>query len=204
MMRFRDVTRGFCIALVMVLVGGCSAPGGAAKPSLEAGAGPVAAAAPTAYRIGPEDVLHISVWQNLEMTQDVVVRPDGKISLPLIQDIRAEGRTAAELAHVIQEKLLPYVKDPDVTVIVKEVNAPKIFVTGYVAKPGTYPLRGDMSILQALATAGGLTPFASPKKIRLIRNKGGKQEIRVVNYYDLIDSGKGNYLLRSGDTLVVP
>lgn len=204
MMRFRAATRGLCITLVLLLPGACSAPARATAPSPEAGAAPAAGPAPAAYRIGPQDVLHVSVWQNLEMTQDVVVRPDGKISLPLIQDVRAEGLTAAELAQVIQQKLTPYIKDPTVTVIVKEVNAPKIFVTGYVAKPGEYPLRGDLSVLQALAMAGGLTPFASPKKIRIIRNEGGKQETRVVNYYDLINSGEGNYLLRSGDTVVVP
>jgi len=199
MTRSPSATRSLCIALVLALASACSAPGGATAPPPEGGS------APAAYRIGPEDVLHVSVWQNEEMTQDVVVRPDGKISLPLIQDIRAEGLTAVELAHVIQQKLLPYVKNPDVSVIVKEINSPKVFVTGYVAKPGTYRIaRGIMSVLQALAMAGGLTPFASPKNIRLIRNKGGKQEIRVVNYYDLIDSGNGNYLLKPGDTLVVP
>ena len=161
-------------------------------------------AAETGYRIGPEDVLHVSVWENEELTLDVVVRPDGKISLPLIQDVQAEGMTSKELADRIHQKLLPYIKNPAVTVIVKEINAPKFFVTGYVTRPGTYPLRGDMSVLQALSTAGGFTQFASPKKIRLIRNVNGKQEIRIINYHELIESGEGNYVMKSGDTLVVP
>lgn len=156
------------------------------------------------YRIGPEDVLHISVWGNEELTRDATVRPDGKISLPLLQDIQAEGLTAEELSEVIHQKLLGYVKSPDVAVIVTEINAPKVFVIGNVIKPGPYPLRSDTSILQALALAGGFTPFASPKKITVIRNKGGEREIRKVNYYDMIDNGEGNYMLKPGDTIVVP
>ncbi len=156
------------------------------------------------YRIGPEDVLHISVWGNEELTRDVTVRPDGKISLPLLQDIQAEGLTAAELSGVIHQKLLGYVKDPDVAVIITEINAPKVFVIGQVARPGEYPLRSDMSVLQALSLAGGFTPFASPKKITVLRNKGGEREIRKVNYYDMIDNGEGNYMLKPGDTIVVP
>jgi polysaccharide export outer membrane protein len=156
------------------------------------------------YRIGAEDVLHIDVWGNTELTRDAMVRPDGMISLPLIQDIQAEGLTSAALADLIRQKLLAYVKDPVVSVIVKEVNATKVFILGYVTKPGTYPLRGELSVLQALSLAGGFTQFASPRKIRLVRNDGGEQEIRVINYYDLIDSGEGNYLLKPGDTIVVP
>jgi len=156
------------------------------------------------YRIGPEDVLHISVWGNEELTRDAIVRPDGKISLPLLQDIQAEGLTAAELSEVIHQKLLGYVKDPDVAVIVTQINAPKIFVIGYVARPGPYPLRGELSVLQALSLAGGFTPFASPKEIKVLRNKGGEREIRKVNYYDMIDNGEGNYMLKPGDTIVVP
>ena len=156
------------------------------------------------YRIGPEDVLHISVWGNEELTRDVTVRPDGKISLPLLQDIQAEGLTAAELSGVIHQKLLGYVKDPDVAVIITEINAPKVFVIGKVTKPGEYPLRSEMSVLQALSLAGGFTPFASPKNITVLRNKGGEREVRKINYYDMIENGEGNYMLKPGDTIVVP
>jgi polysaccharide export outer membrane protein len=157
------------------------------------------------YRLGPEDQLRISVWDNKELTLDLVVRPDGKISMPLIQDVVAEGLTASELASSIQEKLAVYILDPAVSVIVLQVNAPKYYVMGYVTRPGTYPLRGEMSVLQALALAGGFTQFASPRSIKLIRNVGGKQDIRKINYYNLIDEGgEGNYLLKSGDTIVVP
>lgn len=157
------------------------------------------------YRLGPEDQLRISVWENKDLTLDLVVRPDGKISMPLLQDVPAEGLTAGQLAANIQEGLAAYIVNPEVTVIVLQVNAPKYYVIGYVTHPGTYPLRGDTSVLQALALSGGLTQFASPRSIKLIRATRGKQEVRKINYYNLIDDGgEGNYLLKSGDTIVVP
>jgi len=165
---------------------------------------PTGSQSDSSYRLGPEDQLRISVWDNKELTLDLVVRPDGKISMPLLQDVPAEGLTAAELAGNIQEKLSAFIVNPEVTVIVLQVNAPKYYLIGYVSRPGTYPLRGDTSVLQALALAGGLTQFASPRSIKLIRATRGKQEVRKINYYDIIESGEGNYLLKSGDTIVVP
>ena len=156
------------------------------------------------YRLGAEDQLRISVWDNKELTLDLVVRPDGKISMPLLQDVPAEGLTAGQLATNIEESLSAYILNPQVTVIVLQVNSPKYYIIGYVARPGTFPLRGDTSVLQALALAGGMTQFASPRSIKLIRGNQGRQEVRKVNYYDLIESGEGNYLLKSGDTIVVP
>ena len=157
------------------------------------------------YRLGPEDQLRISVWDNKELSLDLVVRPDGKISLPLIQDVVAEGLTAAQLADEIQRKLAAYIVNPEVSVIVLQVNAPKYFVIGNIVHPGTYPLRGETSVLQALALAGGFTQWASPKNIKLIRASKGRQEVRVVNYFDIIEpGGTGNYLLKPGDTIVVP
>ncbi len=175
-------------------------PGNNAAPS-----GNENSAAGPQYRVGPEDVLRVAVWENQQLTLDVVVRPDGKISFPLIQDVQAEGLTAAELANVIHNRLLSFIKDPQVSVIVTQVNAPKVFVMGNVVRPGPYPLRSDTSILQALSLAGGFTQFASPRSIKLVRGTGTKQEVRKVNYYKLIDDGgEGNYLLKSGDTIVVP
>jgi polysaccharide biosynthesis/export protein len=157
------------------------------------------------YLLGPEDQLRISVWENKDLTLDLVVRPDGKISMPLLQDVMAEGLTAAQLAENIREGLSAFIVNPEVTVIVLQVNAPKYYIIGYVGRPGTFPLRGDTSVLQALALAGGLTQFASPRSIKLIRSTRGKQEVRKINYYNLIDDrGEGNYLLKSGDTIVVP
>ena len=157
------------------------------------------------YRLGPEDQLRISVWENKDLSVDLVVRPDGKISMPLLQDVVAEGLTAAQLAENIRVGLSAYILNPTVTVIVLQVNAPKYYVIGYVGKPGTYPLRGDTSVLQALALAGGFTQWASPRSIKLIRATRGKQEVKKINYYNIIDDkGRGNYLLKSGDTIVVP
>ena len=157
------------------------------------------------YRIGPEDNIRVSVWDNRELSLDLIVRPDGKISIPLIQDVEAEGLTTMELGERIRKKLLAFIKEPQVSIIVLQVNAPKYYVIGSVVRPGTYPLRNETSVLQALAVAGGFSQFASPRSIKLIRNNAGKQEVRKVNYYDLIDiGGEGNYVLMSGDTIVVP
>ena len=194
-----------CLLSVVLLVG-IVANAGAADNDVKAPPPPQAISqAGPEYRMGPEDVLRVSVWENKELTLDLVVRPDGKISMPLIHDVVAEGQTAMELGSTIHERLLTFIKEPQVSVIVLQVNAPKYYVIGNVAKPGTYSLRGETSILQALALAGGFTPFASTRSIKLIRNSSGKQEVRKVNYNDMIDEGgEGNYLLMSGDTIVVP
>jgi len=191
-----------CAAIASIIIMSC--PAFCADEMKPAEAAPASQVAPE-YRLGPEDVLRVSVWENRELTLDVVVRPDGKISFPLIQDIQAEGLTAAELSGALQHKLNSFIVDPQVSVIVTQVNAPKIYVIGSVTRPGPYPLRGEMSILQALSLAGGFTQFASPRSIKLVRGTGAKQEVRKVNYYSLIDEGgQGNFLLKPGDTIVVP
>ncbi|GAB4367491.1 MAG: hypothetical protein Kow00128_12030 [Deltaproteobacteria bacterium] len=203
---------GFAGLLILTLWGCGSAPVRTGETAASPGGAAASASSPTEavaysgpkYRIGPEDILHVSVWDNKELTLDVVVRPDGKISMPLVQDVQAEGLTAVELSDLLRQRLTVYIKDPQVSVIVTQVNAPKIFVIGNVTKPGPYPLRSDMSVLQALSLAGGFTPFASPRSIKVVRNAGGAQEVRKVNYYDMIDGGEGNYLLKPGDTIVVP
>ena len=177
----------------------------AAKKGIEAAVSVAAPPTGPQYKLGPEDQIRVSVWENAQLTLDLVVRPDGKISMPLIQDVTAEGQTVAELATQIQEKLTAFIKEPQVSVIVLQINAPKFYVIGNVVRPGTYPLRGETSVLQALSIAGGFTQFASLKSIKLIRNTGGRQEVRKINYYDVIGaSGEGNLLLKSGDTIAVP
>ena len=202
------VKAGWAVAclLSVVLFVGVTASAPAADNAVNAPPPPQAVShAGQEYRMGPEDVLRISVWENKDLTLDLVVRPDGKISMPLIQDVVAEGQTAMELGNTIHDTLLTFIKEPQVSVIVLQVNAPKYFVIGNVAKPGTYPLRSETSVLQALSLAGGFTQFASPRNIKLIRNTAGKQIVRKVNYRNLIDeSGEGNYMLKSGDTIVVP
>ena len=157
------------------------------------------------YRIGPEDVLHVFVWDNPELTIDVTVRPDGKISLPLIKDIQAADFTPKELSDVIFRSLKEYIYNPHVTVTVTQANSRKIFLIGNVIRPGSYMLRHDMTVLQALSLAGGFTQFASPRNMKLIRDVEGKQESRSINYYKMIkDSEVDDYMLKPGDTIVIP
>lgn len=194
-----------CLLSVVLFVG-IVAKGDAADNALKTPLPPQAIAqASPEYLLGPEDQIRVSVWENAQLTLDLIVRPDGKISVPLIQDVVAEGQTAAELSNTIHDRLLTYIKEPQVSVIVLQVNAPKFFVVGNVVRPGSYPLRGETSVLQGLAIAGGFTQFASTRNIKIIRNIGGKQESRKVNYNAMIEEGgQGNYVLRSRDTIVVP
>lgn len=156
------------------------------------------------YRVGREDVLDVSVWRDADLSRMVPVRPDGFISLPMVGEVKAEGKTPKELEQELREALKPYVQDPRVTVIVREVNAPRVFVTGEVTRPGSYPLRGNVSVLQAIALAGGFSDFANTGSIMVIR-KDGKGV--PVNYADLVtsdDKARESVWLHPGDTVVVP
>ena len=156
------------------------------------------------YKIGREDVLDVAVWRDPDLSRTVPVRPDGFISLPMVGELKAEGKTAAQLEAEIREGLKPYVQQPKVTVIVREVNAPRLFVTGEVARPGAYPLRGRVSVLQAIALAGGFSDFANPGSMMVIRRSGKGIPI---NYADLVaedDQERADVWLMPGDTVVVP
>jgi polysaccharide export outer membrane protein len=158
-----------------------------------------------AYRIGPEDVVRVSVWDNPELTTDVTVKPDGNISLPLMKDIHAANLTPMELSDVVTKNLREYIYDPRVSVIVTQTNSSKVYLVGNVNKPGSYPLRQDMTVLQALALAGGFTTFASPRDMKVIRDAGTRQETRKINYYKMIESvEQSDYMLKPGDTIVIP
>jgi polysaccharide biosynthesis/export protein len=152
------------------------------------------------YRLAREDVVEVSVWKEPELSRTVPVRPDGKITLPLIGDVHAEGMTPAELENNVQKKLSPLVRDPRVTVIVHDVNGSRVFVTGMVTRPGAFPLRSSMDVLQALAMAGGLAEFADRGEITVLHADGTRH---VVDYDDLVQ-GKARRTLRAGDTVVVP
>lgn len=160
------------------------------------------------YTIGPEDVIEVSVWKSDDLSKTVIVRPDGRISLPLIGDIKASGLTPTALKDAIEDKLKEYKKDPIVSVILKEINSYNIFVMGEVVHPGKFNLKSNTTLLQALSLAGGFTPFASRNKIRLMRQDPrtlAVTEIRVK--YDAIISGEDpqrDILLKPGDTIVVP
>jgi polysaccharide biosynthesis/export protein len=154
------------------------------------------------FRIGREDVLDVAVWRDAELSRTLPVRPDGYISLPMVGEVLAAGRTPTELAEEIRHALQPYVQEPRVTVIIREVNSSRVFVTGEVARPGAFPLRGRLSVLQALALAGGLTDFADRNAITVLRASG---ERMTVSYSDLVSEERARPLpLQPGDTIVVP
>jgi polysaccharide export outer membrane protein len=159
---------------------------------------------PTDYRVGAEDELTISVWHEPEFSQAVVVRPDGMITLPLINEIKVSGLTTEEMQALLTEKLKTVVNDPQVTVIVKAVKSRKIFLVGNVIKQGVYPLGGRKTALEAIAEAGGLGPFAKTGSIYVLRKENGK-EIKIPFNYKKALSGKGaNPELMPGDMVVVP
>src|SRR5258708_1660355 len=127
-----------------------------------------------AYKIGPQDVLKIDVWKEDQLTRTVPVRPDGKITLPLLNDVQAAGLTPMELAGVIRDELKNYVNNPQVTVSVTEINSRRIYVTGEVSRAGAYPLLPQMTVLQALSSSGGFTQFARLKNIHILRTVNGE------------------------------
>jgi polysaccharide biosynthesis/export protein len=157
------------------------------------------------YRLGPGDKLRIEVYKDTQLSQSVQVRPDGKITLPLVGDIEATNRTPIELRDEIAKSLKEYITNPTVTVIVVEALASKVYVMGEVTHPGTMELHGPTTILQALAMAGGFKEFANTKDVKVLRPKAGNavETIRF-NYKDVINGDAKPFYLRSGDTVVVP
>lgn len=144
------------------------------------------------YRVGPEDVLEVFVWKEAELTTTVMVRPDGKISLPLIGELDANGKTAPQLQQEVRVKLHQYIEDPVVTVIVKEVNSPKVSVLGQVRKPDRYRIKQRITALEAIALAGGFTEFAKRDRVLIIRNNGAESQRIVVNLKRLVKDGKAS------------
>lgn len=165
-----------------------------------------AVAADAGYKIGPQDVLRIDVWKEAEISRSVPVRPDGKISLPLLNDVQAAGLTAMELANNITEGLKKFITSPQVTVTVSEINSRRVYVTGEVTRPGAFPLLPNMTVLQAVTSGGGFTQFARTKNIYVLRNEGGKQTKYPFNYNDVVKGKRPeeNITLQPGDTIVVP
>ncbi len=171
-------------------------------------------AAPSDFFLGPEDVLKVMVWKSPDLSGEVTIRPDGTITLPLIGDVPAAGLTANVLAKRIGERLTEYVSSPIVTVQVKEVNSYFIYVLGEVIKPGKYPLKSYVNVMQGISLAGGFGPFANKNKIKVLRNMSvgsegheEKHQIEIPVRYDDILKGTavpGNFVLVSGDVIVVP
>ncbi len=169
------------------------------------GPGPVEGTPPPpGYRVGVEDDLAIAVWHEPELSQAVTVRPDGMITLPLLNDVKVANLTTEEVQALLIEKLKPFVNDPQVTVSIKAVKSRKVFLVGNVAKQGMYYLNGRMTVLELLSEAGGLGPFAKSKSIYVLRKDAGK-EVRLPFNYKKAVSGKGdNPELMPGDMVVVP
>lgn len=164
----------------------------------------VAATTDPDYRIGPQDVVQIDVWKEAEITRTIPVRPDGKISLPLLNDVQAAGLTAMQLAGNIREGLTKFLTNPQVTVTVTQINSRRVFVTGEVLRSGALPLLPNMTVLQALSSVGGFTQFARTKGIYILRNENGKQVKLPYNYKDVLKGNKEDILLQPGDVIVVP
>jgi polysaccharide export outer membrane protein len=184
------------LGLVGLMAAGCAGTQGG-RPS--------ARPDPGEYRIGREDVLEVVVWHEPELTRVVPVRPDGRISLPLAGEIEAAGKTPAELQAGLTKVLGPYIHDASVAVLVREINASRVFVLGEVTKPGGIPLRGPMSVVQAIAMAGGKTPFGGDEVVWLRAKPDGSQERVKLSFDDLVKGeAAGALWLRGGDVLYVP
>jgi len=198
-------TSRFGIVALAVLCTLAPRPAAASDPDKKTGATAVPLA--TEYFVGPGDKLRIEVYKDPQLSQSVQVRPDGKITLPLIGDLEATSRTPIELRDTITKALKEYVTNPTVTVIVVEALASKVYVMGEVTHPGTMELHGPTTILQALAMAGGFKEFANTKDVKVHRprgDRGGSVETIRFNYKDVLNGDAKPFLLRSGDTVVVP
>ena len=196
-MSFRRLIVAF-LALAAALIGGPAAT--------QVPAAPVAAVSSSSYRLGPEDLLEITVWREDALKRDVLVRPDGGISYPLIGEVQAAGKTVDELREEITRRLEKFVPDAAVSVTVLKTGSQRIYVLGKVTKPGEFPVGRNVDVLQALSMAGGLTPFADQNGIRIMRREGDRQSTLPFEYGRVVRGEKleQNVLLRAGDVVVVP
>ena len=180
---------------------GCAEMSGAHIGELESKPIPDAA-----YLLGPEDVVKISVWKDEQLTQEVIVRPDGMISFPLVGDVAAAGRTVEDIRLELVKRLNKFVPNPHVAVMATKLHSYKIYVTGRVNKPGEFLVGHYTDVLQALSLAGGLTPFAAENDIKVMRREKGEQKMYPFRYGD-VRKGRAleqNILLQRGDVVIVP
>lgn len=193
------------LSAAMVITAVLATPAASAQSARTALAPAAVVAAPD-YLIGADDVLSVVFWRDKDMSADVVVRPDGKISLPLLNDIVASGLTPEQVRDRIVAEARRFISDPTATVVVKEIKSRRVFITGQVEKPGTYTLTGPTTVLQLIALAGGLREFASGKKIAIMRNEPAGPVGYRFNYEEVANRKnlKQNIELKPGDTVVVP
>ena len=197
---------GIALSILAAPLGAPAQDAAEAKPKAGTSAPQISLAQDAEYKIGAQDVLRIDVWKEPEISRIAPVRPDGRISLPLINDVQAAGLTAAQLATVIADGLRKYITNPQVTVGVTEINSRRVYVTGEVTKPGAFPLLPNMTVLQALSSSGGFSQFAKLKSIYVLRTEDGKQVKHPFNYKEVVSGKKPelNIRLQPGDVIVVP
>jgi polysaccharide export outer membrane protein len=178
------------------------APSSASAPATA----PAGATLPPGYVIGPDDVLTVVFWREKDMSAEVTVRPDGKISLPLLNDIDAAGITPEQLRLSLEKAAGKLMSEPNASVSVKTINSRKVYITGNVMKPGTFPLTGEMTVLQVIALAGGLQEYADSKNIVILRKVDGREQSFKFNYKDVTKQKhpEQNIALKPGDTVIVP
>jgi len=165
---------------------------------------PESAIDPATYHIGVEDELMISVWKEPELSQVVTVRPDGKITLPLVNDVSVVGLKTSELQDLLTEKFKPLVNEPQVTVFVRTISSRKVYIVGKATKQGAFPLNGTTTMLQLLAEAGGLTPFAKGGSIHIVRKQAGKEVHIAFNYKKALSGQSEAPILVPGDMIIIP
>jgi polysaccharide export outer membrane protein len=178
------------------------APSSASAPA----AAPAGATLPPGYVIGPDDVLTVVFWREKDMSAEVTVRPDGKFSLPLLNDIDAAGITPEQLRLNLEKAAGKLMSEPNASVSVKTINSRKVYITGNVMKPGTFPLTGEMTVLQLIALAGGLQEWADSKNVVILRKQDGRDQRFTFNYKDVTKQKhpEQNIALKPGDTVIVP
>jgi polysaccharide export outer membrane protein len=213
-----DIVAGLSLALCVMMGGRLLAQAGqttavGTSGSVAAAASPAAAdiprngvTPPADYIIGVDDKLSIVYWKDKDMSADVIVRPDGKISLPLLNEVTAAGLTPGQLRERLTDESRRYVEDANIIVVVMQINSRRVFITGEVNKPGPYPLAGPTTVLQLIAMAGGLRDYANGKNILIMRNESSRQVSMVFSYKDVIarKNLEQNIELKPGDTVVVP
>jgi polysaccharide export outer membrane protein len=190
-----------CVLSILLLSGA-----GQALSDRPSSAGAAAVTIPAGYVIGANDRLTITFWKDKDLSADVVVRPDGRISLPLLNDVDAAGLTPEQLRRRVLEVALRYVEDPSPTVVVREIHSRHVYITGNVEKPGAYPLNTPMTVVQVIATAGGLKEFVAGKNIVILRHESGR-DVRFAFDYQAVLKGRKlqqNIEMRPGDTVIVP
>jgi polysaccharide export outer membrane protein len=212
MMQTAQLRIGVTLALAAAMASGAArlgaqAPANASTPVTAQTTSPSdGIVPPSGYVIGPNDSLSVIYWDHKEMSADVVVRPDGKITLPLVNDVQAAGLTPDQLRKNIADTGAKFVESPTVTVIVKDIRSRQVFITGMVGKPGPYPILGPMTVMNLIAIAGGLQDFADGKNIVIIRNENGEPVSYRFNYKEVVKRKnlKQNIELKPGDTIAVP